>query len=591
MRCKECGEKLESGARYCDFCGTPVYQKKSIYNTKGDIGHINVDENFYTNTKQNKKNNIDKSKLKKIIILCIGIFVFFAFIIPMVTFKFMSNLDISNDIKNEIMKEIKVNDAISEGSSDNSNYYEAVLFHKGDETYVRVYDSTFFLSDKKLSSVSERNEFEYENLRDYYNTDNTEKFSNDISNQCACLLLTDGQSKTLYIIRESERDIYSIENVERFRFDFNFVHVLKEGNLFLVDIHNDFEKMNYYGGVSSFAYDGDKLFYRREGVIYSTLGDPVNDSVNERYSVAGRFLIYNTADGFKVRGKEESYKGQGILEKTIRIKNDIYIVSSLNGQKNLYHITKNKGQLRLVDEGISKIVFFADAFKEEDQAFKNLFDGLQDRVGYIKDDELYLAIGTFKEKVIDKNSVLISYINDNSFYTYVDGDDVYKYSGDTNYVGVKADFENYFKYADVLGEQLYFLDENAVPMKCDYENLVMRDSKYFLVGKNKIEVYNENGENIDSLPYTKYKFSNSDKLFFINSDDVLFSYQDVKSINTNVKEFDVLNNSVIYLADDKMYINQELIEDEVSDFTVLTKKRNNTYFGLFKGLMREFKNR
>ncbi len=31
MKCKECGEKVNHGDRYCDFCGAPVYQKKSIY--------------------------------------------------------------------------------------------------------------------------------------------------------------------------------------------------------------------------------------------------------------------------------------------------------------------------------------------------------------------------------------------------------------------------------------------------------------------------------------------------------------------------------------------------------------------------------
>ncbi len=34
MRCKECGETINSGDRYCDFCGTPVYQKESIYNSE-----------------------------------------------------------------------------------------------------------------------------------------------------------------------------------------------------------------------------------------------------------------------------------------------------------------------------------------------------------------------------------------------------------------------------------------------------------------------------------------------------------------------------------------------------------------------------
>ncbi len=30
MKCKECGEKINHGERYCDFCGLPVYEKDSI---------------------------------------------------------------------------------------------------------------------------------------------------------------------------------------------------------------------------------------------------------------------------------------------------------------------------------------------------------------------------------------------------------------------------------------------------------------------------------------------------------------------------------------------------------------------------------
>ncbi len=41
MRCKECGEKLESGARYCDFCGAPVYNKESEYVKE----YINLENN------------------------------------------------------------------------------------------------------------------------------------------------------------------------------------------------------------------------------------------------------------------------------------------------------------------------------------------------------------------------------------------------------------------------------------------------------------------------------------------------------------------------------------------------------------------
>ncbi len=585
MRCKECGEKLESGARYCDFCGTPVYEKKSIYSTKGDIGHINVDENFHSSVK--KKNELSKKHLK---VVLVALLIPLLFMMPIILFSIISSSSrmTANAVKN-VTTTISI-DAMPEGSADHEVYNEAVLFHKEDGTYVRIYNMTIFLSDKKLETVSDKNAFEYDTLRDYYKSDSTNHFYNYISDQYACLLLTDGESNTLYIIKESNQIVHSIENVENFRSDFGLIHVLKEGNLFLVDTDNDFEEMNFYGGVSSFAYDGDKLFYKKGGVIYGGFGILVEDSIGDLYSVVGGYLVYNSPTGFKVIARDGTYigTGKGNFEKTLRIKNNIYIVSTVDGKKNLYHMTKNKEELSLVDEGISKIVFFTEAAKEKkEETFDDLFDGLEDRVAYIKENEMYLAVGKFKERVVGENSILIAYRNDGSFYTYVDGEDVYEYSPETNYVGSNVKFEEYFRYADILGEQLYFLSAFAAPMKCDYNYLIMRDNKYFVVGDKKIEVYNENTQNIDTLPYTSYKFTPSDKLYFMNSDQVLFSYQDEKAMHDNISTFDILNNSVIYLSGNEMYINEELIEEEVIDYTVLSTKTNMTYFDLFKELIRE----
>ncbi len=68
MRCKECGEKINPADRYCDFCGSPIYQKRSIYDSEyADFGEKEIDKKSIMQSE--KLHEIADEKEKPILII------------------------------------------------------------------------------------------------------------------------------------------------------------------------------------------------------------------------------------------------------------------------------------------------------------------------------------------------------------------------------------------------------------------------------------------------------------------------------------------------------------------------------------------
>ncbi len=73
MRCKECGEKLELGARYCDFCGTPTYKKEEI--DKKQSHAIVYEENKTEEKAKPKHKSSSKIGILILVLIVFNIFV------------------------------------------------------------------------------------------------------------------------------------------------------------------------------------------------------------------------------------------------------------------------------------------------------------------------------------------------------------------------------------------------------------------------------------------------------------------------------------------------------------------------------------